>query len=921
MDSDKFRFEVTGSVAQTRIAPLLPKDWSEKEAASNAVPNFLWENAPRRETRGYRDTVPVYSHLPNGSSILDSKWVLGRLLTSDTSEDPDLATLETHCFRGLNGFRSFCTQEKLLETNNQGVSGSNTSTETPATKFPDILNDTPGTTYESLPDPPSNLWFVKDDMSNGAGGVWVVGPENALTFGQEGTSPLYPEHRYVAQRYTWPPVLFGGRKSHVRVYGLLTSDGRAFVHQRAFLHVANDPFMYQENKDSTNNTGTFRDSVHVTNCCANSHDDEKFAGEILADFGATKSSELHNHTVVPLAPFFPSIRASVAALAQRTFPFLRGGQANHGFEYLGMDFILSYREGKPVAYMLEVNAPPSQDTATGLPHAEDLHDTVISDLLSLWVLPHIQPKQYSERPGGWQCVYEEEMKQGEGELIAPSKASILNKIRWTLFEKKTQKIEQEAAAAKEEDNKGTKHNRKEDCAQIISNFARTQFPYFSGAASSQVFFENAGGSQVPQAVVQAVSASLVHRNRSIMGSKTKAAARETLRNILGASDCSVLLGSNATSLLSTLAMQYVRLGLLTSSDEVVISTENHVANVDPWVQAARQVGATIKWWTPFSSTGIDGHVSSTQLMDLVSAKTRVVALSHASNILGQIRNVAGLSEQIKFKSNGYAHVVVDGVAAAPHWYPNVSKLQAVDWYVVSCHKLFGPHLGGLCGRREGALQEIMSASGTLSEDDIFKLFEMGTVNYEACAGVVGLGRYLGALSSFPIEKYTSEDPAHAEQAPYQSSQALHDRTESMTLYSARGQEIDILRAGITPDQVEEAYRRITVAEAPLVEALLAGLCRSSKVHVVEGSSNLDCIVRLPVVGFVHDDIQARTILSECDKSGIAIRRSSFLCTEHLARDFGFDQSEGILRVSLAHYNTLPEIHLLIRMLESLPKWF
>ena len=79
------------------------------------------------------------------------------------------------------------------------------------------------------------------------------------------------------------------------------------------------------------------------------------------------------------------------------FPFLQGGKPNSRLEYLGLDFILSYKPStigpepsqslQPTAYLLEVNAPPSQDTATGLKHAESLHDEVIKDLLTLWVYP------------------------------------------------------------------------------------------------------------------------------------------------------------------------------------------------------------------------------------------------------------------------------------------------------------------------------------------------------------------------------------------------------------------------------------------------------------------------------------------------------------------------------------------------------
>jgi selenocysteine lyase/cysteine desulfurase len=762
----------------------------------------------------------------------------------------------------------------------------------------------------------------------------VVGPENASTFVTQETSPLYPEHRYVAQRYVWPPVLFGGRKCHVRVYGLLTSDGRAFVHHRAFLHVANDAFTTKDGSTA----GSFQDSVHITNCCTNSDDDEKFAGEILADFEQTESTTRDGQPVVPLAQFFPSIKACISTLAKRVFPFLQGGQANHGFEYLGTDFMLSYNDdGKPVAYILEVNAPPSQDTATGLPHAENLHDDVLRDLSTIWVLPHVTGSV--EVPGGWRCVHDEEVPSEREETpIIPSKAAILNMIRWAMYEKKALRMEQQK---KDKDSKSEQSNDNENGTQEqdnakalqserISTFARAQFPYFSDAqlrCPSQVFFENAGGSQVAQSVIDAVTSSLTYRHRSIVGTKTKAAARETFQKILGAMDDSVFVGPNASSLLATLATLYVEFGLLTSSDEVVISTENHVANFEPWVKAAKACGARVKLWTPFANDdGNSSHdmESSTNISDLITTSTRIVALPHASNILGQVRDIANLTRIIKAQSQGHAHVVVDGVAAAPHWFSAVDELR-VDWYVVSCHKLFGPHLGGLCGRRGWAVEQLSAAAGSPSggDDSVYRMFEKGTVNYEACAGVVGMGQYLGSLASFPLEACTA--PAGLEIVPTafrQRSPSGEACAEGSACMSPTQSSGDITKDVVLADAVREAYRRIRIAETPLVNALLGGLRRSQKVRVIEGSTNdLACVVRLPTVCFVHGELDVRRLHVACEASGILCRYSAFLCTEHLARDFGFDHSEGILRVSLAHYNTVQEIDLLLRALEALPGWF
>jgi hypothetical protein len=625
--SKRYCYEATGVVANTRLRPLLPDDWidvtSKSKNDSNDddsdvdnynIPDFLWENCPRQDTKAYRDDVKVYSHLPNGSAILDSKWVLGRLLVGTTKQqgcdegkpryepsNPHLAICETHCFTGLNGFREFASRMKLLDIEDAGTQQLEHN-ESSRYEFFDILKRSPADSTKSsctlripkcnvLPRP--SLWVIKDAMANGAGGVWVVGRDNASDFLKQAKTPLYEEHKYVAQEYVWPLITYGGKKCHVRIYVTITCDGRAFVHQRAFLHVANEPFTLDRN-DRGSDQPAFDDCVHITNCCANSHDGEKFAGEILADLTMTKPSLRDGQEVVPLADFFPSVQATVTELTKQAFPFMDGGHRNHGFEYCGMDFMLSYdTKGTPLVYLLEVNAPPSQDTATGLSHAENLHDDVLRDWMNFWVVPCVmgQFNGVSDHLGGWKCVYDPLVSKldissessDNDELILPSKAAILNKIRWALFEKRAQKNEALPPLCSKDDTHGMQQpsiltNASSTTLDDISKFARSKFPYFS-TQSGPIFFENAGGAQVPQTVVDSMLSSLQYRHRSVIGTETKNKARETMKTLFGAIKYgSVIIGPNATSLLASLAECFVEQNVLRAGDEVVIGTENHLAH-------------------------------------------------------------------------------------------------------------------------------------------------------------------------------------------------------------------------------------------------------------------------------------------------------------------------------------------------------
>jgi selenocysteine lyase/cysteine desulfurase len=989
-----YRYSVTGSAAHTRLVPLFPADWKDcspgKQRLSEdkeSKPDFVWENAPRKDTKLYRDYLKAYSHLPNGTAILDNKWVLARLFEErqmkDTSKDnsnnafPHLAALESHCFRGPDGYEAFC--EQVFSASDDVPEGRDGRSIT----FPDLLVDN-GACPAELPKEPSSLWVVKDAFSNGAGGIWVVDKASAASLKSTNNSgPLYDDHRYVAQRYAWPPVLYGGRKCHVRAYGLLTADGRAFVHRRAFLHVANDMFYYNGGNspettkgavetESTKASTHFEASVHITNCCANSYDNSKFAGEILADLEATEFAvdEETGQTIVPLAPFFSSMKASLAALTQRSWPYLEGGKGNQGFEYLGMDFILSYRPSpggdqlhEPVAYLLEINAPPSQDTATGLKHAEDLHDDVIRDILYFWVIPKVTGGEYPGNQGGWRCAHiipRDECEDSANHIL-PSKAAIINKIRWALVERKAMKSQDTKQAlshvvnfeqACDDAQRYVTYRQDEEAlppkknlADLVSSFARSKFPFFQRSVSiacgvtehsngeinvnreDLIFWENAGGSQVPIHVIEQTVASLSYRNRSIVGAAAKNVARETFGKLLGADDGDqfIFLGCNATSLLSSLANQYIQSGLLRPGDEIVLSTENHSANVTPWLMAAQMIGAKVRWWAPSRShvapcSAAQDHSWSTHLEELVNDKTRIVAVSHASNILGQVRDLESMRKILDTSGAPFAHLVVDGVAACPHVFPRVSHHQ-VDWYVVSCHKFFGPHMGALYGRKL-SVNRLAKASGicdsSTSTEAIYKMLEVGTINYEGASGAIGLGQYFADLSMAPLKHGPSEGDgsvAEACQPPFQSPQ-------EGTSGPQRSEGAQTTRARLTSERVVEAYRRIRLAEVPLVAKLLSVLRKSTKVTIMEiDDAVIPCLERLPVVSFVHEAISSTTIVSICSEQGVACRQGLFLSNTWLPKDLGFDGKEGVVRLSLVHYNTISEVEDVARILESIPGWF
>jgi selenocysteine lyase/cysteine desulfurase len=337
---------------------------------------------------------------------------------------------------------------------------------------------------------------------------------------------------------------------------------------------------------------------------------------------------------------------------------------------------------------------------------------------------------------------------------------------------------------------------------------------------------------------------------------------------LGASSANfdVYFGSNATCLLALLAHEVVRSNFLSKGDEIILSADNHTANLTPWLNAAGQVGATLLWC---ESSSVE------DVAPLVSAKTRIVAITHASNVSGQVRDVRSICQCVRDASSGLAHVVVDGVAAVPHLFADLDAVQP-DWYVVSCHKQFGPHIGVLCGRRASSRQLGEGGDGR----SIHHSLEVGTINYEACAGIEGLGLYFLKL---------------AEIATGGASGSL-DR-----------------------QAVQSAYRLISLLEKPLIEKLDEALGKEDNVRVISDSKN-GRAARIPVLSFVHPRVLSSRIVQECLKRGIACRNGAFLSCSRFQQAHGFDEQEGVVRISLAHYNTTGEVKQLANVLQGIAGW-
>jgi cysteine desulfurase family protein (TIGR01976 family) len=390
--------------------------------------------------------------------------------------------------------------------------------------------------------------------------------------------------------------------------------------------------------------------------------------------------------------------------------------------------------------------------------------------------------------------------------------------------------------------------------------------WFPSLASGFAYLENAGGSQVPGVVAEAIREYMLSTYVQLgAGYPQSDRATETVHEAHGFIELlvnagatgKVVLGPSMTALSTILANAYGE--IMKPGDEVIIAQTNHEANAGPWARLARR-GVVVKTW------GVDQgsfECPLGELAKLLGPRTRVVALPHVSNLLGEVTPVA---EVARMAHEVGARVVADGVAFAPHRAIDVQAL-GVDYYLYSTYKVFGPHMGAMFGRHE-ALAEIEGPNHFfIAKDDIPYKFELGGVSHEGCAGLVALRPYLQFLGG--------------------------------------GGEWG-------RDVVERAFSVMARLEQPLTERLIGYLRGRPDVRII-GSPRAG-EARVGTVSFVHERVASPAVAAAVNRENIGIRYGHMYAIR-LCQGLGIDPATGVVRISLLHYNTEEEIERLVRALD------
>ncbi|HEX4688106.1 MAG TPA: cysteine desulfurase-like protein [Nocardioides sp.] len=282
-----------------------------------------------------------------------------------------------------------------------------------------------------------------------------------------------------------------------------------------------------------------------------------------------------------------------------------------------------------------------------------------------------------------------------------------------------------------------------DVARVRAHFPQLREGQGLGAAH----FDGPGGTQTPDVVARAVHDTLVGplaNDDSVTAAERNAAravvdGRSAMADLLNADPRGIVFGRSMTQLTMDMARTLAR--DWGPGDEVVVTRLDHDSNVRSWIHAAERAGATVRWADFDPETG---ELDVSEVAAVLSDRTRVVAVTAASNLIGTVPDVPAIAEVVHAAG---ALLYVDGVHYSAHALVDVEALGA-DFYACSPYKFLGPHCGVLAGRPD-VLEPLRPEKLAPASDEIPARFELGTPAYELMAGVAAAVDFLAELVPAP----------------------------------------------------------------------------------------------------------------------------------------------------------------------------
>src|SRR5216684_6084142 len=408
---------------------------------------------------------------------------------------------------------------------------------------------------------------------------------------------------------------------------------------------------------------------------------------------------------------------------------------------------------------------------------------------------------------------------------------------------------------------------------LDSAWIRAQFPSLKSQVNGQpaAFLDGPAGTQVPKQVIDAVQNYFLTANANTCGAFVTsrsndaiiASARAALADFFRCDPDEVVFGQNMTTITFALARAIGR--DLAAGDEIVVTTLDHDANVAPW-RALEEKGVVIR---QVDIREADCTLDLDDLKRKITARTKLVAVGYASNMVGTINPVAEIT---KLAHAAGALMFIDAVHYAPHGLIDVKALDC-DFLACSPYKFFGPHMGTLYGKREHLERfkpyKVRPATNTSPE-----CWETGTQVQELIAGIGAAVDYIAEL----------------------------------------GRRCDA-RAQTRREALLAAYRATRRYETGLITRLIEGLLAIPGVEIFGITDPKRFDERCSTLSFRLGDHHPTAIATFLGDRGIFTWDGNFYAL-NLSERLGVEQHGGVLRVGLVHYNTAEEVERLLAALRE-----
>ncbi len=397
---------------------------------------------------------------------------------------------------------------------------------------------------------------------------------------------------------------------------------------------------------------------------------------------------------------------------------------------------------------------------------------------------------------------------------------------------------------------------------------RAHFPALSRVYDGfpVAYFDGPGGTQVPRAVIEAVTDYLYNHNAnshwvfptSVETDEILLDSRRALADFLNASETEISFGQNMTSLAFHLARTLGR--DFAAGDEIIVTELDHHANIDTWRSLEKERGVTIRV-VPFDLES--GTLEMSELENLLNSRTKLLAIGAASNAVGTISDVKKACALAK--ENGSLSFV-DAVHYAAHELVDVQDF-GCDFLACSAYKFYGPHIGVLYGRSE-LLEKIDFPKLKPSPNYAPERAETGTQSHESIAGAAAAVNFIASLSSGETRR----------------------------------------------EKLQNSFAEIHSRKMDLFKTLWEGLLNIEGVRVYGQNPEAR---RTPTIAFTVKNLDTRKVAEKLATRGVFASHGDFYATT-VVEKLGL-QDQGLVRAGIACYTNADEIARLVEGVESISK--